>query len=427
MIVYLLCYAAAFFCAGSGHYLLSGLGLMAASVYLYWKDYRASGTMLHLRAIYSLSLGGGQGLAALKISRLSTDWSLMTWLSFLIAYVMFYVVFQLLESGDGSSARLSVRRPNLERTAPSVFFCACAVSVVSVGCFVIEAALLGFIPLLVRGVPHAYSSFHITGLHYFTVSCVLVPSLSVMYFCIDRGRNRGRTMLLLLMDLLALGIPILCVSRFQLLFSVFLAVLVYFLMEERLNLFYAAAALAALIPLYILLTFARSHDAAYLSAVFEMKQENLPIFVTQPYMYVANNYDNFDCLVKGLEKFTLGKKMLTPVWTLTGLKFLFPSLMEAPIFVTKQELTTLTLYYDAYCDFGLLGVAVLAGLLGAVSYWLMQGIRRARNPMYYLLYAQVAVYLMLSFFTTWFSNPTTWFYLAVTAVLAVAVFRRWGS
>lgn len=234
-------------------------------------------------------------------------------------------------------------------------------------------------------------------------------------------------MLLLLMDLLALGIPILCVSRFQLLFSVFLAVLVYFLMEERLNLFYAAAALAALIPLYILLTFARSHDAAYLTAVFEMKQENLPIFVTQPYMYVANNYDNFDCLVKGLEKFTLGKKMLTPVWTLTGLKFLFPSLMEAPIFVTKQELTTLTLYYDAYCDFGLLGVAVLAGLLGAVSYWLMQGIRRARNPMYYLLYAQVAVYLMLSFFTTWFSNPTTWFYLAVTALMAVAVSRRWGS
>ncbi len=284
MIVYLLCYAAAFFCAGSGHYLLSGLGLMAASVYLYWKDYRSSGTMLHLRAIYSLALVGGQGLAALKLSRLSTDWSLMTWLSFLIAYVMFYVVFQLLESGDGSSARLSVRRPNLERTAPSVFFCACAVSVVSVGCFVIEAALLGFIPLLVRGVPHAYSSFHITGLHYFTVSCVLVPSLSVMYFCIDRGRNRGRTMLLLLMDLLALGIPILCVSRFQLLFSVFLAVLVYFLMEERLNLFYAAAALAALIPLYILLTFARSHDAAYLTAVFEMKQENLPIFVTQPCM-----------------------------------------------------------------------------------------------------------------------------------------------
>jgi hypothetical protein len=25
---------------------------------------------------------------------------------------------------------------------------------------------------------------------------------------------------------------------------------------------------------------------------------------------------------------------------------------------------------------------------------------------------------MLSFFTTWFSNPTTWFYLAVTAVMA---------
>lgn len=427
MIVYLLCYAAAFFCSVSGHFLLSGMGLIAAAVYLYGKDYRASGNMLHLRALYSLALVGGQGLAALKLSRLSTDWSSLTWLSFLAAYVVFYVVFELIERGDPSSSRLSGRRPNLERTAPSVFFCACAVSVISFGCFVIEAVLLGFVPLLVRGVPHAYSSFHITGIHYFTVSCVLVPALSVMFFCIDRGRSRGRTVLLLLMDVLALGIPILCVSRFQLLFSVFLAVLVYLQMEEHLNVFYAAAALAALIPLYILLTFARSHDASYLNAVFEMKQEKLPVFLTQPYMYVANNYDNFDCLVKGLGQFTLGKKMLTPVWTLTGLKFLFPSLMEAPVFVTKQELTTLTLYYDAYCDFGLLGVALFAGLLGAVSCLLMQGIRRTRNPIYYLFYAQFAVYLMLSFFTTWFSNPTTWFYLAVTAVLAAVVSRRWGS
>ena len=33
--------------------------------------------------------------------------------------------------------------------------------------------------------PHAYSTFHITGVHYFTVSCVLVPALSVLYFCIE--------------------------------------------------------------------------------------------------------------------------------------------------------------------------------------------------------------------------------------------------
>ena len=89
------------------------------------------------------------------------------------------------------------------------------------------------------------------------------------------------------------------------------------------------------------------------------------------------------------------------------------------MFVTKEELTTLTLYYDSYCDFGLVGVLLLSCLLGAVSYWLMQAVRQARNPMLYLFYAQFTVYLLLSFFTTWFSNPTTWFYLAATAVMAL--------
>ena len=54
-------------------------------------------------------------------------------------------------------------------------------------------------------------------------------------------------------------------------------------------------------------------------------------------------------------------------------------------------------------------------------------IRKVRNPISYLFYAQIAVYMMLSFFTTWFSNPTTWFYLAVTGAAAFAASRQWGA
>lgn len=423
MIVYLLCYAASFLLAESGFYLLSGLGLLAAALYLYWCDYQRSGNMLHLRALYSLAFVGGQALACMKISYLSSVWGIRTWLSLFAAYAGFYGVFSLLEAGDGSSAMRRLRRPRLDRRAPAVFWCAAVLTVIAVVSFSAEAWILKFIPLFEKGVPHAYSAFHLTGVHYFTTACVLVPALSVIYFCLDRGRSRGKTMVLLFMDAAALALPILCVSRSQLLFAVFLAVLVYLQMEERLNLFYAGAALAALIPMYLLLTLARSHHADYLNAVFELKREGIPVFLTQPYMYIANNYDNFDLLVKGISSFTMGRKLLTPLWTLTGLKFLFPSLMAAPVFVTRDELTTLTLYYDAYCDFGIAGVFLFSCLLGAVSYGLMQAVRQAKNPMLYLLYAQFALYLLLSFFTVWFSSPTTWFYLALTAVMAWAARR----
>ena len=154
-----------------------------------------------------------------------------------------------------------------------------------------------------------------------------------------------------------------------------------------------------------------------------MKNSSTPIFITQPYMYIANNYENFNCLVEQLPAHSLGLKMLFPVWALTGLKFLIPSLVNFPIYVDKVELTTVTLFYDSYYDFGILGVLLFSCLLGLVAFQLMKALPRMKNPAGYLLYSQIAAYMMLSFFTTWFSNPATWFYLAATA--AIALYCSW--
>ena len=153
----------------------------------------------------------------------------------------------------------------------------------------------------------------------------------------------------------------------------------------------------------------------------------MPLFLSQPYMYVANNYDNFNCLTGQGAGHTWGMRMLAPLWSLSGLKFLYPSLTPGPVFVTRTEMTTLTLIYDAYYDFGLLGVLMFSCVLGFVSFVLMRNKEHVRNPILYLLYAQMAFYLLLSFFTTWFSNPATWFYLAVTGAAALYVSFFKGS
>ena len=81
-------------------------------------------------------------------------------------------------------------------------------------------------------------------------------------------------------------------------------------------------------------------------------------------------------------KHSWGMKMLAPFWTLTGLKFLVPSLTAFPYYVTKEELTTLTMFYDAYYDFGVIGVFVFSALLGAAAYLLMRMMRRIRLPIF---------------------------------------------
>lgn len=143
----------------------------------------------------------------------------------------------------------------------------------------------------------------------------------------------------------------------------------------------------------------------------------MPIFITQPYIYVANNYENFNCMVRQLPSYSMGLRMLFPVFALTGLKFVFPQVTAFTLYTTKEELTTVTLFYDAYYDFGIIGIVILAFILGGVASWMTRWIDSKNNPVAYLFYGQIAIYLGLSFFTTWFSNPTTWFWLAMTFIM----------
>ena len=420
MVVYLICYLASFFLARGEHYYLSGLALLLAAAWLYISDYRKSRNLIHLRGLFSLFWVGGQGLSCLKLSRLQSDWTVMTWICLALAFAGFWLVFEVLSRIYGTGHDNYGRWRSFSGNPVPVFHMICVLTAVSLAAFAAETVVLGYIPLLVRGVPHAYSEFHLTGIHYITVSCVLVPSLTVLYFHMEHGSGSERRMILaLVMTLIALLIPVLCVSRFQFVFAVVLAAVTYISLQKIFHPAYLLGLLVVLIPVYLILTVARSHDVAYLNGIFEMKSEKMPIFITQPYMYVANNYDNFNCMVEVLPKHSFGMKGLFPFWALTGLKFFFPQLINFPIYVDKKELTTLTMFYDAYYDFGWIGVLVFSCVLGFVAYLLVLKLREMRNPMGYLLYAQIAVYLVLSFFTTWFSNTTTWFYFILTGMMAV--------
>ena len=50
-------------------------------------------------------------------------------------------------------------------------------------------------------------------------------------------------------------------------------------------------------------------------------------------------------------------------------------------------------------------------------YFIIDIIKKSDNPVVYLLYGQIAVYLALAFFTTWFSSPATWFWLIITGMI----------
>ena len=178
MIVYSICYFASFLLARAGWYLPSGLALLIAALWLYWRDYQASGNLIHLRGLFCLGFVGGQGLSCMKLSRLAEDWAWMTWLCFFSAVVCFYLAFSWAEKTRGSNmdagafarkmgrgqAGVTVRFTNIGRERARImadsgglFVAIMGICGVSLAAFLLEAAVLGYIPFFVRGVPHAYS------------------------------------------------------------------------------------------------------------------------------------------------------------------------------------------------------------------------------------------------------------------------------
>ena len=454
--IYTAAYVMSFVLGEAGLSAPSGLCLIFAAAFLYLSEYRRTASLMNLRGLLALGLLGGEGIARFQLSRLSTDWTLETWLSFYLFYLIFDLSAQLADhtgairsarSGDdadrsascsgvpdplAATTSIDVRDvggvPGRSATGESAgadlrFFRYALLGLLGISwaAFFFEARRLGFVPLFTVDTPHAYSYFHVKGVHYFTTLAVLTPAVSMLYLAARRTHGLRPDVLALLGLLLPIILTILMVSRFQFMISVILAVFVALLSGRRYKLWQLLLLLALMIAAYVFITFERAHSVEYLNGIFEMKDPSTPIFITQPYMYIANNYDNFNVMTRELTVHAHGLRMLYPFVTLSGIKFLIPSLAQGfPLFVTKEELTTVTMLYDAWYDFGLSGIAVFALVLGLVSGRVTRTCRKDQNPFSVLLYAQLAFYYLVSFFTTWFSNPATWFYLGISFLLYLA-------
>ncbi|MDO4488876.1 MAG: O-antigen polymerase [Eubacteriales bacterium] len=441
LIIFTVIYSISVFLSMSGLYFAAGLILIVSGILMYAYEVRLNGKLLSPSAVLNLSWVSCIGISLLKLSFLQTDWELKTY----VCFYLFLVLFKLSYAFHKTKRDYSLRTERTGRlfTRKTYLYVITVLTALSYIAFLVEASVLRYVPLFTVDTPHAYSYFHVSGVHYFTVLCVLVPGLIVNYLiAFYREITTGEKVYAAFLFALNLILPVLLVSRFQLVFAVFLAAISLVLnFSDRIKsllkpkyVLLAVLSVAMLLAVYVFITIERAHSVEYLNGIFEMKNPETPIWITQPYIYIANNFDNFNCMISEIGEHSFGLKQLFPVFALTGLKFLFPDLLSFPLFVTKEELTTVTILYDAYYDFGIIGVIVFAILLGILCktvYTMAENVKGNLGPIVKLICAQLIGYIVLAFFTTWFSNPTTWFYLGICVAIIVAVMlfnrKRYGS
>ncbi|MDO5564559.1 MAG: O-antigen polymerase, partial [Eubacteriales bacterium] len=419
-----------------GFFIYSSIFLLLLSIILYVEEVRKSGLIINFRGILSIGFIGGLGISLLKLSNLASPFELKTWICFFVVYPIFYFAYEIatkkfIMQNENILKDLTPDINTLEKKASDknairafTGLLIISICIFSLICFFIEAYLLKFIPLFTIETPHAYSTFHIKGLHYLTITYTLIPSIGVLYY----NKQQKIDFVVLLSAIYPAVLSLLLVSRSGIILSYILMFFTFVVQKsidkdflwERKNSYYIikmtfffVLLIIVIASLYIVVSIYRAHTSEYLIDIFDLKDKNIPIWIQQPYIYIANNYENFNYLVKNIGNHAFGLKGLYPFFTFSGLKFLFPSLTQFFLYINKAELTTGTFIYDAYYDFGVLGVIFFSFLIGFLCGKLNNIVKKTKNIFYYILYAQISYYLFFSFFACWFSLPQTYFYLII--------------
>lgn len=396
----------------------------------YFIMYTKTHKMINAIGIFNLSWIGGIGLSCLKLSKLQRHWYARTWIAFLAAYITFEIIYYLAENimSRKTQSKLFIKTGKVNSNR--ILNCIVVTTILSLMATGFEWYKCGYLPIF-SDAPHAYSYFHISGVHYFTVLFVLIPSLSILYLVLVNSTksmlNNFREsclkvkLLLIISNLIAIGLPLAIVSRFQLLLSVLMAFMTYVYLKDNIRIRYIIIIVFMIIAAWIILSYFRHHSASYLNKIFEFNNKKTPVWISQPYTYICHNFENFNLMVNQFVKddrliHTCGLAMLAPIIALTGLKKLIPALSVVQVYTNKAELTTITMYYDAYYDFGIVGILILSLIIALMISYLEVSIFKANNKLHSILASQIIIYILLSFFTTWFSNPTTWFYLVVSGI-----------
>ena len=419
--------------------------MISLAIFLYVKEIKCINRIINVRGLFALGFIGGFGVSLLKLSKLANDYSIMTFVVVFTAYFAVYLGTFYKNKNNGESDNIPNSKifaagnddkiRNGKKILPEDILMILLFTF-SFASFMIEVMILKFIPVFTVDTPHAYSTFHVFMIHYITTFYSFIPCFALCNYFKNPNRKMNKIWIVL-SYVYVIIMAILMVSRSRLILCIVLSIFIIIIYKQndlknilsnRKNLLLILMLSILFLGLYVIITINRAHDIEYLNGIFEMKNENMPIFITQPYMYIAQNFENLNYMINNIFRFTFGRRVLYPLFTLTLIKKFFPLVLDAPTYIIKEELSTLTIVYDFYYDFGLVGVFIFCFLIGYIGKVLEDrvyvgvfgdGNYKTKNDYIIVLYSLYCYFMIFSFFQTYFSLTDTWVYMIILLLLSI--------
>ncbi len=373
--------------------------------------------------IWSLAIG----LAELKLSRLQHEWNADSWVllltgitAFLAGIFITYVLHLNTELVPIKRMRQLLRREEVREER--LFWLIClGVAVYSLA-YIVNYLMRGWLPIAVVGTKLGRTEFNVSGVTLFLFSAAFIIFFTVLYYVQVPGK-KGRKIFITTISLIVLGSYILLLQRYQIIMAAMICFTLLYYATHIIRLRTTLPLLLVVIGFFYWIASLRLGQllVTYLYWVSKMRFSMDYVLLTEPYMYVVMNLENFARSVNLLDHHTYGYFTFDFVTAISGLKYWvvdYFNLDRTPFLTSSYN--TYTAFYWFYSDFGVIGLALIPLILGLGTGTLYYRMRSSPTIKSVTAYGVMVFVMFISYFN--FPFAFLWFEYNL---LALYGFLRW--
>lgn len=332
--------------------------------------------------IWSLAIG----LANLKLSRYQLQWTNYSWIMLLISLssmlIGMFIVF-VINLDKSVKKVVSIRALSRKKNTNSsiLFWSIIFLFFAYIISYIVSVIVIGYIPLFTRFPGVARNDWGIFGFGLFVQSFPAIIYLIVLYFIITKNQSTKKFSLALIF-VITFVTYVFLLQRYYVVLAIIISTATLYYITNTLRTKNVVIIISLIFVLVFSMTFIRLTGTitSYLYYLSDMKFSIRYAFLTEPYMYIVMNLENFARAVEKIEVFTYGIFSFDFIFALSGLKhslFQYMNLPEFPHIITNNY-NTYTMFFIYYWDYGILGLGLIPLVIGALisnAYYKMR-----RNP-----------------------------------------------
>ncbi len=352
--------------------------------------------------IWTLSIG----LTDLKLSKFQHQWSLFGWISlfiplasFLLGVFAMYVLNFEKPLKKISSIRESIK--NVSINSDLLYKNIIILTFAYLISYLVTYLIVGYITIFTAMPDIARKGWNLFGFGLLVQSIPSILYLIVLFIFLTKAQTK-RKFILIFLFFIAFITYFLLLQRYYLIFAIFISSVFLYYSSNKLrprNVFIVFTILGSLFFWISSIRLGR-YATNFLYYLSRMKFNIKYSYLTEPYMYIVMNLENFVNSVSKLKFFTYGLSTFDFIFALTGLKHPVTEYLHLPEYpnLITTSYNTYTMFFIYYWDYGLIGLMLIPFILGFTFSVLYYKMRREPNIHTISIYSIFSFVIAFSFF-----------------------------